>query len=87
MNQPFSENVVFKGTAGARRLQNTGDGTPSSRLKLLQASWTPLTSGILLVTFLFPMIGSGQARDQQTLARDLEEVARVATTMIDGDVC
>ena len=34
------ENAVFKGAAGARRLQTTGDGTPSSRLMRLKAFLT-----------------------------------------------
>lgn len=43
--------------------------------------------GIALSALVFPVPGSGQSRDRQSLARDLEEIARVTTTMVDGDVC
>ncbi len=36
---------------------------------------------------LIPQPEMGQERDQQALVRDLENIARVATVMVDGDVC
>jgi len=40
----------------------------------------------LALLFLF-LQGNAQESNRQTLARELEEIARVATIMIDGDLC
>jgi hypothetical protein len=37
--------------------------------------------------FILPIQGFCQERDRERLAKDLEEIARVATVMVDGDVC
>jgi hypothetical protein len=55
------------------------NGSRSSLLRLI--------TGLLLSTFFFSIQGSGQVRDKQSLEKDLEGIARVATVMIDGDVC
>jgi hypothetical protein len=56
----------------------------------MNRSWGALlkfTMGLALSTLFFPISGPGQARDQQTLAKDLEEIGRVATILVDGDIC
>ncbi|MDX2032192.1 MAG: hypothetical protein SF339_16075 [Blastocatellia bacterium] len=41
----------------------------------------------LLVAFSLSIEGRAQSAPDESLARELEEVARVATVMVDGDVC
>ncbi len=43
--------------------------------------------GIALAILILPISGFGQAFNRQSLTRDLDEIARVATIMVDGDVC
>jgi hypothetical protein len=40
-----------------------------------------------LPVLLAPIQGLGQERDGQALSKELEEIAQVATVMVDGDVC
>lgn len=43
---------------------------------------------VLALHLAFSLAGEkGSARTQESLSRDLEEVARIATIMVDGDVC
>ena len=44
-----------------------------------------LLSGI--ITSIFSSIGHAQSQTRESMTRELEEVARVATVMVDGDVC
>jgi len=56
----------------------------------LSRSWSTclrLITGFLIPTLFLSTPGFGQVRDQQSLARDLEQIARVASIMVDGDVC
>ncbi|HVN81249.1 MAG TPA: hypothetical protein VMW38_19830 [Terriglobia bacterium] len=46
-----------------------------------------MITGFLISTLFVSTPGFGQVRDQQSLARDLEQIARVASIMVDGDVC
>jgi hypothetical protein len=55
--------------------------------QLLRQSVGTLALCSVLSVLLAPIQGFGQARSQQTLAKDLEEIARVTTIMVDGDVC
>src|SRR5215467_1092952 len=41
----------------------------------------------LLVIFNLVVVGHGQSPTRESLTRELEEVAGVATVMLDGDVC
>ena len=52
-----------------------------------RSSLLTLITGLLLSTFFFSIQGSGQVRDKEALEKDLEEIARIASTMVDGDVC
>jgi hypothetical protein len=42
---------------------------------------------LALPLLLAPLRGLGQDRNQQALVKDLENIARAATVMVDGDVC
>ena len=42
---------------------------------------------LALVLVGFSLCGYAQERDRQGLAKELEQIARVATTMVDGDLC
>ena len=56
----------------------------------LNRSWgtlLKLITGFLLSTLFFSIPGSSQVRDKQSMEKELQEIARVATAMVDGDVC
>src|SRR5262245_30370799 len=40
-----------------------------------------------IVVFILYTIGNAQSQTRESMTRELEEVARVATVMVDGDVC
>jgi hypothetical protein len=60
---------------------------PQWRRPVAWMAFLKFITGMALSTLFFPISGSGQAREQQTLTKELEEIARVATIMVDGDVC
>ncbi len=89
----------FRGVSLWSRARRTRRTTPYAPFKgglgsILVPRWyrpwrafLKFITGMALSTFFFPISGSGQAREQQRLTKDLEKIARVATILVDGDVC